>query len=61
MLFPKDATVGCTLVVWVSLDISWECLGRQVLLLNHARIHGILLVWVSLDISWECLVDRLCR
>ena len=43
------------LLVWVSLNISWECLGRQVLLLNYAKIHGILLVWVSLDIAWECL------
>ena len=43
------------LLAWASLDVSWECLGRQVSWVNRVKIRRILLVWVSLDISWECL------
>ena len=46
----KHTKIHCIILVGVSLDISWECLGRQVLSLNHAEIRGILLVGVSLDI-----------
>ena len=46
--------LGGILWVWVSSDIAWECVGKHVFSLNHARIRGILLVWVSLDIAWEC-------
>ena len=45
-------------LMWASLFISWERLGKQVLQLNHVTIHGILgiiLGWVSLDASWVCL------
>ena len=43
----KSCKKRCILLVWVSLDVSWECLGRQVLSLNHAAVRRILLVWVS--------------
>ena len=37
----------------VTFEQIWEGLGKQIWLLNHAKIRCILLVWVSLDVSWE--------
>ena len=59
---PIHAKIRCILLVWISLDISWEPLARQV---HHEKIvHpiGVGLFGHILGVSWVAgFVDKLCK